>query len=102
MRCIKNRIGIAMAALLSLGMCLRAGADQVGDWTAALRSQSVAARADAVEALAKEAQTKGGKQKCRPAYAALVQTLGDPVESVRKQALRALASLSLKSDVPVL
>ena len=44
--------------------------------------------------IAKEAQAKNGKVKCRPAYGPLLTTLSDPVESVRKQATRALASLS--------
>ncbi|HLJ53904.1 MAG TPA: HEAT repeat domain-containing protein, partial [Chthonomonadaceae bacterium] len=93
------RAGCAVAMLL---LAISAGADRVHDLAAALQSPSVAARADAAEALAKEVQAKGGKAACRPAYGALVGALGDPVESVRKQALRALASLSAKSDVPAL
>src|SRR5437588_11877345 len=86
----------------TLGVSTGARSDQVGALVKALGSSSVAARADAVEELAKEAQAKNGKVKCRPAYGPLLTTLSDPVESVRKQATRALASLSSRSDVPAL
>src|SRR5690349_16505845 len=93
---------ISFVALTLLASAIPAFADQVSEWMKGLQSSSVAVRADSVEALAKEAQAKGGKVRCRPAFKPLMHTLGDPVESVRKQALRALASIEDRGDVPVL
>ena len=58
-------------------------ADRVDDLILALKSNDVARRADAAQALA--------KQKSRRAIPALLVAMGDSVESVRLQALRAAA-----------
>src|SRR5579859_328157 len=76
------QVAAAMLALLCLSSVARA--DSVSDAIAALKSKDVAKRSDAAQSLA--------KQKSSKAMPALIIALGDPVETVRKQALRACAA----------
>ena len=76
--------GFAINVSLAMANPAFAGQNRVSDLIAKLSSSDVAQRADAAEALAKE--------KSPAALHALLVTLGDPVESVRNQALRAAAA----------
>ena len=88
-RAIKSAVFV-LSALLWIEAPGRA--DRVDELTRALRAQDVAVRADAAEALA--------HLHSRRAVPALLAALGDPVASVRGQALRALASTLGRADTP--
>ncbi len=73
----------AMICAMVCAMPCAVRADRVDDLIRGLNSADVAKRADAAQALAKE--------KSRRAIPALIKAMGDSVESVRSQALRAAA-----------